>query len=92
MRVRVELLPDRDPRIYDADTEEEVTLRCREIVICPCREATATLLLLRDGKPYVSHRAGRHDLATEEAEVVAISGTWASGTLAAHVKPREATA
>jgi hypothetical protein len=74
--VRVELLPGEDPRVYDAITGEDLTHRCLRLELLPHREGLATLLLHRDGKPYLVRIGGDDAPATESRAIAAVSGTW----------------
>jgi len=74
MGLRVELMPDQDPKVYDNDSGEEVTNRCRTITIHPGRYADAVLFKLdSDGKKRFDEA---RDPVVEAVPVVRIAGVW----------------
>lgn len=58
--VRVVLLEDQDPKVYDAKTGGDVSRHCRTITICPAQEAFAEMLHVDE--------SGRHFLDPETQE------------------------
>jgi len=72
-RCKVQLISDDDPKVFDADTGEDITSRCREISILPGRNCR--ILTVHQDGGYVFNEK-KDALLEEEYEVVEISGRW----------------
>lgn len=75
MRLKVQLVRMRDPRVFDLDTGEDVTDLVYEITIHPATRAVASLYVRdTDGKIVIDRYL--REAVVVHAPVVEISGEW----------------
>ncbi len=72
-RAKIQLISDDDPKVFDADTGEDITARCPKITILPGR--TCQIYTMDQDGGYVFNEK-KDAILEEEYEVVEISGRW----------------
>ena len=73
-KVKVQLISDDDPKVFDAETGEDLTANCNRIEILPGRVASI-LVRGEDGLLVLDTETNDRPL-TQEYQVVEISGRW----------------